>query len=295
MKWPAFSYARAESLADLWRLREEAGPDSKVIAGGQSLLAALAFRLSDPSVLIDITGVAALAGIADHGSHLRIGALTRHVELKQSALIRTKTPLLAQAAPMIAHAAIRNRGTLGGSLAYADPAAELPACMVALGADVIAVGPMGERRIPASSFFTGLFDTALAEDEIILAVEVPVALAGVHTQIQEITRRSGDYAMAGLVAWLAVDGGVVREARLVFFGVGEGPVVAETASRTLMGQPLTPEAIARARAMVQDDLDPPGDQHGPPAMKRHLAGVLTERVLMDLLPTHILPGRSMAA
>jgi aerobic carbon-monoxide dehydrogenase medium subunit len=284
MKWPAFEYARATDLDDLWRLRETLGPDAKLLAGGQSLLATLAFRLSQPSALIDITGIAVLKGVSDLGHALRIGALTRHVDLERSELIRVKAPLLREAAPLIAHAAIRNRGTLGGSLAYADPAAELPACMVALGGVIIALSPAGERRIPAGAFFTGLFETALAEDEIIAAVEVPVRTAQMRTSITELTRRCGDYAMAGLALALTMDGDAVGAARLVYFGVGSGPVLARAASAELAGQPLSVGAIAKACAALDADLDPPVDLHGPPAMKRHLARVLTERALMGCLP-----------
>jgi aerobic carbon-monoxide dehydrogenase medium subunit len=283
MKWPAFSYARADSLDDLWRAKADFGPDSKVIAGGQSLLATLAFRLSQPSALIDITGVDALKGIADLGSAVRIGALTRHVELERSELIRSKLPMLRQAAPLIAHAAIRNRGTIGGSLAFADPAAELPACMVALDATIVTASPAGGRRIPAQAFFTGLFETALADDEVIAAVEAPAEAAGVRTAVMELSRRTGDYAMAGLALRIALDGGAVSDARLVYFGVGAGPVLAGAAGAALLGSPLSAHAIARACAALDADLDPPGDLHGPPAMKRHLARVLTERALAGLV------------
>jgi aerobic carbon-monoxide dehydrogenase medium subunit len=284
MKWPAFSYVRAASLADLWKMKAAGGPDAKVIAGGQSLLATLAFRLSQPSVLIDITGIADLGGILDHGGHLRIGALTRHVDLERSALIREKAPLLRWAAPLIAHAAIRNRGTLGGSLAFADPAAELPACMVALDATIITASADGERRIRARDFFTGLFETALRDDEIIAAVEVPATHASQHVSIMELTRRSGDYAMAGLAVSLTMEAGAVSAARLVFFGVGEGPVLADAAGQGLIGQSLDSAAIARAQQALDADLDPPGDMHGPPEMKRHLARVLTARALTAFAP-----------
>jgi aerobic carbon-monoxide dehydrogenase medium subunit len=282
MKWPAFAYVRATSLNDLWRLRSDAGADGRIIAGGQSLLATLAFRLSQPSTLIDITGIDALRGEIDLGHAIRLGALTRHVDLQRSTLVREKAPLLRQAAPLIAHAAIRNRGTLGGSLAYADPAAELPACMVALGAAIVALSPRGERRIAADAFFTGLFETALAEDEIIGAVEVPAAHPGMRTTIVEVARRSGDYAMAGLALKLVVDGGTVVDARLVYFGLGEEPVLARSAGDALVGEGLSAQSIARAAAALDADLDPPGDLHGPPEMKRHLARVLTERALGGL-------------
>jgi carbon-monoxide dehydrogenase medium subunit len=284
MKWPAIGYLRASSLDDIWRARAEHGDAAQVLAGGQTLLATLAFRLSEPKILLDITRVEALRGVSMQGAVLRIGALTRHAELGRDPLVARHAPLLAQAVPLIAHPAIRNRGTIGGSLAYADPAAELPACVVALGAHIIAVSPRGERRIAAAAFFTGLLSTALAADELIAAVEVPVATAANRSVILEVARRSGDYAMAGLAAWLAMDGARVASARLVFFGVGSGPVLATRATAALSGQALDANAIAAAQAALAQDLDPPADMHGPPEMKRHLARVLVQRALSSLQP-----------
>jgi carbon-monoxide dehydrogenase medium subunit len=282
MKWPAVGYLRAMSLDDVWRARAEHGEAAQILAGGQTLLATLAFRLSDPKLLVDITRIAALRGVAVQGAVLRIGALTRHAELGRDPLVARHAPLLARAVPLIAHPAIRNRGTIGGSLAYADPAAELPACVVALGASVVVVSPRGERRIAAQDFFTGLLSTALAADELIAAVEVPVADAGHRVAIEEVARRSGDYAMAGLAAWVDMAGGRVAAARLVFFGVGAGPVLAAGAGAALVGQVPDAGAVAAAQAALAGDLDPPGDMHGPPEMKMHLARVLLGRVLSPM-------------
>ncbi|MCZ8316915.1 xanthine dehydrogenase family protein subunit M [Phreatobacter sp.] len=284
MKWPAMGYARVESLDELWRALDAAGPEAQILAGGQSLLATLAFRLSAPSTLIDITRIAALKGVSVAGDVLRIGALTRHADLARDALVARHAPMLAKAAPLIAHPAIRNRGTIGGSLALADPAAELPACAVALGATVVLAAPTGERRVAASDFFQGLFTAALEPGEIITAVEVPVATASSRQTIVEVTRRSGDYAMAGLAAALEMDGaGIVTSARLVFFGIGSGAEVARGASATLTGKALSAETIAAAQAALDGDLDPPTDLHGGPEMKRHLARVLTRRALTAFL------------
>jgi len=285
MKWPAIGYARAKSLEDLWRIQAEHGAAAQVLAGGQTLLATLAFRLSDPKLLVDITRIAALRGVAAERGVLRIGALTRHADLARDKLVAAHAPLLAEAAPLIAHPAIRNRGTIGGSLAYADPAAELPACVVALGATIVTASAAGERRVPATAFFTGLLETALRPGEIIAAVEVPVAAAATRSVIQEVARRSGDYAMAGLAARLEMDGVRVAAARLVFFGVGAGPVLAAGAGAALAGRALDAAAIAAAQAALADDLDPPADMHGPPEMKRHLARVLTARALGRFLPS----------
>ncbi len=284
MKWPAFAYARASTLEDLWRLQAEHGETARVLAGGQPLLATLAFRLSEPSALIDITRIAALRGIAVRGDTLRIGALTRHADLGRDPLVAAHAPLLAEAVPWIAHPAIRNRGTIGGSLAYADPAAALPACVVALGATILLVSAAGERRVAARDFFTGLLETALKPGEIIAAVELPGATPDARSASVEVARRAGDYAMAGLAASLRLAGGTVAVARLVYFGVGSGPVLASRAAAALEGRPLEGAAIAAAQAALGADLDPPPDLHGPPEMKRHLARVLTKRALSRFLP-----------
>jgi len=275
-------YLRASNLGELWAALSEHGPAAQIMAGGQTLLATLAFRLSEPGVLVDITRIAELRGIGVTGQTLRIGALTRHAELGRDALVRQHAPLLTEAVPLIAHPAIRNRGTIGGSLAYADPAAELPACIVALGATVVAASAEGERRIPAEAFFTDLLQTALQPGEIISAIEIPIASR--VSAIQEVARRSGDYAMAGLAAALRLEAGCVVAPRLVYFGVGNGPVLALRANAALEGRMLDAASISAAQAALAEDLDPPQDLHGPPEMKRHLARVLTSRVLSGFLP-----------
>jgi carbon-monoxide dehydrogenase medium subunit len=281
MKWPAMGYERAKSLAELWSVMARRGSAAQIIAGGQTLLATLAFRLSEPATLVDITGIPELRGISLQGQTLRLGALTLHADLCRDRLVKAHAPLLAAAAPLIAHPAIRNRGTIGGSLAYADPAAELPACMVALEATIMTVSAKGERRIPAAAFFTDLLQTALEPQEVIAAVEIPLSKR--LSAIEEIARRSGDYAMAGLAATLALDAGRVVAPRLVYFGVGNTPVLAGAASRALEGRSLDRASITAVQQALAEDLDPPRDLHGPPEMKRHLARVLTERVLLGFL------------
>ena len=285
MKAPPFAYVRAASLADVFAQWRAAGPDARLVAGGQTLLASLAFRLSEPSTLIDITRVPELTGIAAADDGVRVGALTTHAELGASEHVRQHVPLLVEAVPLIAHPAIRNRGTIGGSLAFADPAAELPACCVALDATIIARGSGGERRIPAAKFFTGLYATALGEHELISGVEFPRAMPGERATIIELARRSGDYAMAGVVAKADVSHGTLADPRVVFFGVGESPVVAKGAMASLTDKPVTAEAIASAQGALHADLDPPADQHGGPEMKRHLAGVLLARALRRIAGT----------
>jgi aerobic carbon-monoxide dehydrogenase medium subunit len=279
MKPSPFGYVRATTLAHAFQLWAEAGPDAQLLAGGQSLLATLAMRLSEPSVLIDITRLAELRGVRHTGGALSVGALTTHAELGANPLLNQHVPLLAAAVPLIAHPAIRNRGTLGGSLAYADPAAELPACCVALGAVMVALNANGERRIPARDFFQGLYATALAPNELIAAVEFPVARPDERSTILELARRSGDYAMAGIVARAHFAAGRLVDPQLVFFALGDTPVVATGAMAALADRPLDKAAIAAARAALAADLDPPADLNGGPDMKRHLAGVLLARAI----------------
>jgi carbon-monoxide dehydrogenase medium subunit len=208
-----------------------------------------------------------------------VGALTTHAELGRHELIRAHVPLIAEAVPLIAHPAIRNRGTLGGSLAFADPAAELPACCIALDATIVARNAADERRIPAAQFFTGLYATALRPNELIAAVEFPVAKAGERAAILELARRSGDYAMAGVVAKARLAGTTLIEPQIVFFGVGDRPVVAERAMAAISGQQVLGTTVATAQAALDVDLDPPADQHGSKQTKRHLARVLLARAL----------------
>jgi carbon-monoxide dehydrogenase medium subunit len=282
VKAPPLSYVRATTLPEAFQLWRDAGPDARLLAGGQSLLASLAFRLSDPGMLVDISRLRELRGIARVGGTVRVGALTTHAALGVDELIRRHVPLLAQAVPLIAHPAIRNRGTIGGSLAFADPAAELPACCVALDAMILARNAADERRIPAAQFFTGLYATALKPYEVIAAVEFPVAKPDERATILELVRRSGDYAMAGVAAKARLAGATLVEPQLVFFGVGDAPVVAERAMAAIGGQRVLPATVAAAQAALDTDLDPPADQHGSPHTKRHFARVLLARALSRL-------------
>ena len=283
MKAPPFAYVRATSLADAFKAWSAAGPEAKLLAGGQSLLATLAFRLSEPSTLIDISRVPELRDIAQTGGAIRVGALTTHAELGVHELVRRHVPLITQAVPLIAHAAIRNRGTIGGSLAFADPAAELPACCVALDATIIARSASNERRIPAAQFFTGLYATALNANELIAAIEFPVLRPGERSVILELTRRSGDYAMAGIAARAKIAGTTLVEPTLVYFGVGDQPVIAARAASAIAGKSVAPDTIAQAQSALDGDLDPPADQHGSSDMKRHLTRVLLARALHRLV------------
>ena len=281
MKAPSFAYAKPRSLEEAFVLLRRTD-DAKVLAGGQTLLATLNMRLSSPAVLVDITGVPGLAGIAVRENVLRIGALTRHREIERSREVAEHAPLLAQAAPHIAHVAIRNVGTIGGSLAHADPAAEWPACCVALDADVVIASRSGERRVKAREFHKGLFETALGAGELIAAVEFPLLGAGYRSVFLELARRHGDYAMVGVAAAARPAGGALADLRLAFLGAGTTPILARNAMAAAEGKRAGPETIATAQGALERDLAPIGDLNGSPATKLHLARVLCGRALAQL-------------
>ena len=282
MKPAPFAYARPESLEDAIGLLHEHGEDARVLAGGQSLMATLNMRLSAPALLVDIGRVAGLAGIEETGDGLRIGAMTCHADVENSELVATHAPLVANAMPHIAHPAVRNRGTFGGSIAFADPAAELPACAVALGARMAIAGKGGSRTVDADAFFQGLYETALGPDEILTAVEVPGIGAGWRSGFLEFARRQGDYAMIGLAAHVEVEDGRFGGGRLVFFGVGERPVAAVQSAALLEGESWSDVLGARIAEALKEELDPFEDLNADAAMRRHLAGVLAKRVLGPL-------------
>ena len=279
MKPAPFAYHRPTSLDEALALLARYGPDGRVLAGGQSLVPALNMRLATPAALIDINRVHGLDGIVMEGDALVIGALARHDVVEHSELVARHAPLIAQAMPHVGHRAIRARGTLGGSVALADPAAELPACLLALDAVVRAAGPEGAREIPAAWFFRGIYTTDLREGEIVTAVAVPVTRTGWRSRFDELARRHGDYALVGLAVHCRVDDGTIGEARLAFCGVGSVPVRAARAEAALAGRSPEPGVLAEAARALESDLDPPGDVHASPALRRHLAGVLLARSL----------------
>ena len=283
MKAPAFDYVRARSLAEALSLLGEHGGEAKIIAGGQSLVPALNLRLLAPALLVDIGGLAELRGISIENGSVRIGALTRYVDLERSPEVATHAPLLKKAVAHIGHPAVRNRGTIGGNLAQADPASELPACALALQARMIVAGLQGERSVPADEFFRGIYETALSAQEILTAVEVPAIRAEERSAFLELARRSGDYALVGLAAQAGVQDGVLRGLRLAYFAVGIRPTLAITAAGYLVGEPITDAALARAEAALADDLEPHDDLHASAATRLHLARVLLRRTLPELL------------
>ncbi len=286
MKSPAFDYIRASSPQHALQLLAQHGTDACLLAGGQTLMATLNMRLSQPALVVDIGGLRQLAGITleagAQGQVLRIGALTRHVEIEESALVAMHAPLLTQAAPHIAHRAIRNLGTIGGTLAYADPAAEWPACVVALGGTLVLLGEKGERRVPAAGFFQGLFTTARREDELLIACELPVIAAGQRHHFNELARRHGDYAIAGLAACATVHGQQLGDVRLCFLSLGDRPVRAAAAEAVLSAGPLTDTRMAEADAALRAELQPFADLTHSAAAKTQMAATLMRRAITAL-------------
>jgi carbon-monoxide dehydrogenase medium subunit len=281
MKAPPFSYERATTVAHAIELLARHGPDAQILAGGQSLMPMLNFRVARPTVLVDINPIADLAAIRVDRNGVFIGALARHVDIEHSGEIAEQLPLIAAAMPQIAHPAIRNRGTFGGSCALADPAAELPACCVALGAEFRITGPQGERRVPADKFFAGVYTTAIEPGELLLGAQFPARRAGYVSRFLELTRRHGDYAMVGAAAHGKLERGRLSDLRCVFFAVGDRPTPAVALARAVEGRPLEAATIDAAVAALEKDLDPPADLHASSALKRHLAGVIARRLLNE--------------
>lgn len=277
MKPAPFAYYRPATLAEALELLARYGGEARVLAGGQSLIPTLNMRLATPAALVDINRLSGLDGIELTAGGLVIGALCRHEALERSSLVARHAPLLAQAVPHVAHLAIRSRGTVGGSLALADPAAELPACAVALDARLRVAGRAGSREIAAADCFRGIYTTALEPGEILTAMIVPPEPAGWLAIFDEISRRHGDYALVGLAARALVAGGVVRDSRLVYLGVGLTPVRARRAEAVLGGREPDATTLAEAQAALAADLDPPSDVHASAALRRQLARVLLGR------------------
>ena len=279
MKPAPFDYHRPASLDEALALLERYGADGRILAGGQSLVPALNMRLAAPAALIDINRVPGLDGVSLQPEGLVIGAMVRHDAVEHSSLVARHAPLIAQAMPHVGHRAIRTRGTVGGSVALADPAAELPACLLALDAVIRIAGRGAEREMPAVDFFRGVYTTALAQGEIVTAVVVPPIRLGWRSRFVELARRHGDFALVGLAAHCRVELGVIMEARLALCGVGSTPVRALRAELALGGRFPSADVVADAGRELDADLDPPGDVHGSPALRRHLARVLLARTV----------------
>ena len=282
MKPAPFAYTKVRTLKEAVALLAKHKDDARLLAGGQSLIATLNMRLASPSLLIAINGIKGLDHIAKKGKFIEIGALARHAQVERSTLIAKHAPLIALAMPHIGHAAIRNRGTFGGSIAFADPAAELPACLLALGAEIEVAGPKAKRKVNADAFFKDLFETALRPQEMVTAVRIPLASNNTRVGFAELARRHGDYAIVGLAASARADGkgnnSRLADVRLAFFGVGATPLRAKNAEAALVAGNVD-------AAVAALDLEPHDDVQATGAVKKHLAGVLLRRVAKQLMET----------
>lgn len=287
MKPAPFDYFRPRSLDEALTLLAEYGTDAKPLAGGQSLIPAMNFRLATPAVLVDLNEISGLSFIDQHGATnvpaTRIGCMTRHRDLERSDVIARFAPLVTKTMPSIAHAAIRTRGTIGGSLAHADPAAELPAVMLALNATFTITNREGSHSVAADDFFLGLFTTAVAPGALLTEVSIPLMPARSSCAFQEISRRHGDFALAGVAAVVSVDeAGQCTDARIAMLSVGDRPVLATNAARTLVGHAPGSEIFrAAADAAAATDIDPPSDIHASSRYRRQLINVLTRRTLEE--------------
>jgi aerobic carbon-monoxide dehydrogenase medium subunit len=282
MKAAAFAYARATSVGNAIALLAQHGDRAKVLSGGQSLMPAMNLRLVAPDLIVDIGSLDELRGITTREGIISIGALTRLADIQSDPELAAQAPLLKQAIAHVAHPAIRNRGTIGGSLAHSDPAAELPACTIALNATIVARGEGNERRIPAQSFFTGIYETALSPQELLVAVELPVGPKNSAHFFGEFARRRGDFAIVGLAAQAVLENGRLADFRPVFFGISDRPILVAAATG-LIGRSITPQALLEASQALERELDPPEDQAASGAIRRHLAKILLARCVSELL------------
>lgn len=281
MKPAPFAYHAPNSLEQALGLMSQHAGEAKILAGGQSLVPAMNFRILQPSVLIDLNRLPELSYISEEDKVMRVGAMTRERHLEFDASLAKRTPLLTEALPFIAHPQIRNRGTLGGSLVNADPAAELPVLALALAARLKAKSVSGERWLDAQDFFAGMFTTTLAPDEILVEIELPFMTPRTGWSFMEVAPRAGDYALMGVAALLTVDeNGKCKEAKLVYLNAGDGPVDAKEAAGMLAGESLSDTLIESAATVASEkEIDPFGNVHTSPEFQRHLANVLTRKAL----------------
>jgi carbon-monoxide dehydrogenase medium subunit len=279
VKAPKFSYVRVDSVEQALALLAQHGEEARILAGGQSLMPSLNMRLSQPRLLIDINRLDALRGISRAGDVVRIGALARHAEVANSQIVAEQLPLIAEAMPHVAHVAVRNRGTFGGSIALADPAAEMPACALALGATFVVAGSAGRREIAAEDYFEGLYETARRPDELLVEALIPAKGPGFVSVFMELARRHGDFAIAGVAFNLEIADGVVRDGRLVYFGSEDKPTLAGGALAAIRGKRLDGQSGEAAAAALAGDLQPMSSPQGSAKMRLHLQRVLTRRAL----------------
>ena len=281
MKLPPVEYEAPMTVAETVDLLAEHFDEASVLAGGQSLIPLLAMRLARPAVLIDINGVDELSGVSVTDGWITVGAMTREYVAEESGTVADAVPLLAAALPLIGHEAIRSRGTIGGSLAHADPAAELPAVARALDAEFVLRGPSGERVVPAAEWFEGYLTTSRRSDELLTEVRFPAAGPGTGTSFQEVARRHGDFAIVGLAASLTLFQGAISDARLAFAGVSDVPIRAGDAEDLLIGETPSAELFEEAAHRVTDNLDPPADLHGSSDYRKKVAAALVCRGLRE--------------
>ena len=275
----SFDYSSPKTLSEAVSLLKQYGADAKILAGGQSLIPLMKLRLAAPKHLIDINGISDLSYIRESNGHLAIGAMTRESELDSSDLIRTKYPIIADTASVIGDPLVRNRATVGGNLAHADPANDHPATMMALGTEVVAAGPKGPRTIPISGFFTGLFTTALAADEILTEIRVPIPPAHSGGAYLKVERKVGDFAAAAVAAQVTLDGNTVQRVGIGLTNVGAMPIRASRAEKALQGKPADEKNIQEAARLAAEEAEPAEDLRGSVDYKRSLIRVLTARAL----------------
>jgi carbon-monoxide dehydrogenase medium subunit len=280
MKPAPFDYRRPETLDEALAIFAQLGSEAKALAGGQSLVPAMNFRLARPGVLVDLNRLDSMAYIKEDDGGLRMGAMTRQRSVERSPIVASRAALLAEAMPWVAHPQIRNRGTMGGSLAHADPAAELPAVMVALDANFVLRSQTSTRTVPARDFFTGILSTVLQPEELLTEIQIPAQPARTGTAFLELARRHGDFALVGVAVALGLDQtGSCSSARIVLLSVGDAPVLATRAMETLTGNPATAERIDEAARVAGSEIDPPSDIHASSAYRGQLAKVLVQRAL----------------
>ena len=286
MKAPAFSYIKPLTLEACTKALASYGEDAQIIAGGQSLMPLLNLRLAAPAVLIDINDIAELRGITQDGGYLKIGALERHADIAGSVVVRQTLPLLFEAAPHIAHVAIRERGTVGGSVALADPAAEWPACCLALNAEIELTNGRGVRHVAAEDFFRGIYETARQPDELLTAIRFPIVadMSDTTHLFDEVARRHGDFAIAGLALACRRHGAILKDVRLALFGVSDRPILAKAAMAVIEGQELKRETVEAAATALSTELEPPEDLAYPSDYRRRIACTILRRTLEKLLP-----------
>ncbi len=279
MKLPPFDYEAPRTVTEAVELLAEHQDEASVLAGGQSLIPLLALRLAHPAVLIDINGIAELSGVSAADGWVAIGAMTRAYVAEESETVAGALPLLAAALPLIGHEAIRSRGTIGGSLAHADPAAELPAVARALDAEFVVRAQPGERVVPAAEWFEGYLTTSRHPGELLVEVRFPAAGPGTGVSFQEVARRHGDFAIVGLAVSLMVSEGSISDARLAFAGMSDVPVRAAEAEDLLIGERPSAELFDEAARRATDSVDPPADLHGSAEYRRKVAAALVRRGL----------------